>query len=380
MSGTNVPDTYCAAAFDHIYSDNRGRYRLCCHAAPIKALGAFLSTNTVPFDYFLSEEMDDIRQRMLTGEPIHACQSCYDIESDGGRSPRLTDHHSDQSFHRDVRDVELKLRVFGSYCNLGCYMCFPHNSSTRRAELKSAALEEFWDDDSLAGTSVDRVQYEKIVSNILANIGKVSHIKLTGGEPLLLPKHYEFLEQIPDSDAARITLSYDTNLTALHFKNWSFEEHVVPRFRSVRLAVSCDHYGDRLAWIRFPVDIETFEANLVRARRWIRQLHCTVSILNVHDLAEIGSYYQERFGIATSFCSVVSRPKMLSICNLPDKESLLKTLEQNPQIDAKVLTELRRPACEADYRVGLDYVRRLDEHRRDRVVRASLLWPWIEDA
>ena len=40
----------------------------------------------------------------------------------------------------EVKNVITKLKNFGSRCNLGCYMCRPYDSSTRRQELKSAGF------------------------------------------------------------------------------------------------------------------------------------------------------------------------------------------------------------------------------------------------
>ena len=36
----------------------------------------------------------------------------------------------------DDRFLSLKLRIFGNLCNLSCYMCWPHNSSTRINDVK----------------------------------------------------------------------------------------------------------------------------------------------------------------------------------------------------------------------------------------------------
>lgn len=321
--------------------------------------------------------MEEIREAMWRGEEIPACRACYDIESEGGRSPRMTSHHSDEVVHRAVRDVGLKLRIFGSHCNLGCYMCLPHNSSTRRRELADAGLEDFWDRSAPAGPPMSYTQFERAVEDILANIHRVSHIKLTGGEPMLLPRHYQFLERIPDEHAHRIRLSYDTNLTVLSYKGRSLIDDIIPRFHSVKLAVSCDHYGSKLAWIRYPIDVAAFEQNLILARPWINRLHCTVSLLNVEDLESIVAYYLETFGIAVEICSVVIRPTMLSIKNHPNKERINAGLSGIVSVSSLVRAELRKPRSQDEYETGLEYIRRLDERRTTLAERAGSLWSWV---
>ena len=78
--------------------------------------------------------------------------------------------------------------------------------------------------------------------------------------------------------------------------------------------------------IRYPIDIKKFEANLVEAKPIIKQLNCTVSLLNVFDLNEIWDYYWNKFRIKTTFANIVRGPEFLSIRNLPpkDKDMLLE--------------------------------------------------------
>ena len=122
--------SYCKRAFDHIYCDNKGKYRLCCHATTFKNEPLYNSTETTPFNYFLSPELDEIRSRMLDGKNIPECYLCTSIEKRGGVSYREFN-----KIQTEPRNVMIKLRIFGSHCNLTCYMCMPHNSSTRRKEL-----------------------------------------------------------------------------------------------------------------------------------------------------------------------------------------------------------------------------------------------------
>ena len=66
-------DTYCAAAFTQIYADNASRYRLCCHANVNPDIIKYNTNNCNPFEYFLSDEMEQIRDDMLSGKKIAGC-------------------------------------------------------------------------------------------------------------------------------------------------------------------------------------------------------------------------------------------------------------------------------------------------------------------
>ena len=261
---------YCKRAFDHIYCDNAGHYRLCCHARPFvnNTLKNTTPQNTDPLTYFLSPEMEDIREKMLKGDYIPECVRCTSIEDSGGISYREFNE-----IQTEPGNVELKLRIFGSHCNLSCYMCMPFNSSGRRKELSQLKNIYFSDPPE---KSIPKKQYEKHIEGILNNIKLVSKIKLTGGEPFLLPRMWTFLEKISDEDASRIYLSLDTNLTDLDYTR--FTSDIVLRFKGINLAVSCDHYGDKLAWIRYPIDVKKFESNLKLYSKWINHLCCCASM------------------------------------------------------------------------------------------------------
>ena len=347
--------TYCAAAFRQIYSDNAGRYRLCCHANNNIYTQHYNTRNTTPFNYFLSDEMESIRDKMLSGEPISGCEICYKLEERGHPSWRTWKYNSLFPLTTNVEKVALKLRIMGSYCNLACYMCYPYNSSTRRIELKDKGIS--WKDYDGETVNISTRRYDEIVNDILNNIHLVDYINITGGEPLQLPRMWQFIEQIPDQYAKEITLSFDTNLTQLEFKQWNIWQ-IVSRFKRVMLGVSCDHFGDKLAWMRYPIDVQTFEANLQTAKSIISNINVTVSLLNIDKLDEIRDYYRD-FNV--TFTGIVCNPTMLSVRNLPDH--LKQQYKQKYKQHLNVVQELDQPAIEGDLQKGLDYCRKLNSQR-----------------
>lgn len=347
--------TYCATAFRQIYSDNAGRYRLCCHAGNNSSLQKYNTRNTAPFEYFLSDEMESIREKMLSGERVAGCEACYNLEDRGHRSWRQWKYNSTYPLSTNVEKVSLKLRIYGSYCNLGCYMCFPYNSSTRRQQMKDNDLD--WGRDADAVVNISTGRYEQVIADVLANIHLVDRIDVTGGEPLQLPRMWEFVQQIPDQYAKEITLNFYTNLTELDFKQWDVWQ-LTKRFKQIKLAVSCDHFGDRLAWIRYPIDVNQFEKNLERAKDLITDLNVTVSILNIDQLFEIRDYYKD-FNV--TFTGIVPNPKMLSIRNLP--QHLKDHYKEKYKDFHNVVAELDNPILQGKLEAGLEYCRVLNSKR-----------------
>ena len=61
-------NSYCSLFFNEIYSENTGSYNVCCLGASDNHLEKKFKTKDVtPFEFFLSEEMDEIRDKALKG-------------------------------------------------------------------------------------------------------------------------------------------------------------------------------------------------------------------------------------------------------------------------------------------------------------------------
>jgi hypothetical protein len=177
--------------------------------------------------------------------------------------------------------------------------------------------------------------------------------------------------EIPNDIAKNINLHYDTNFTSLNYKNYSIDD-LIDKFKHVTFSVSCDHYKDKLGFIRYPIDVESFENNLMRGHKNISQLSCTVFILNVNELVGIKKYYRENFNIKVDAPSIVQSPSMLNVRHLPDsvKENLIE--EYKNQNNCPFVTELYKDRSEDLFQKGLSYVKRLAEFREMNV---SKLWP-----
>ena len=73
--------TYCPVLFDTIYSSNKDdSYQYCCYARQNNVSRKYKQSTHTPFEFFLSNEMDEVRRRALTGEKIDGCSRCYDEE------------------------------------------------------------------------------------------------------------------------------------------------------------------------------------------------------------------------------------------------------------------------------------------------------------
>lgn len=369
-------ESYCSKPFSHIYSDSSGAFRLCCRANRLNnPLEKYNSNRDLPFDVFFSPEMEEVRDKMINGEKLDTCKWCYKMEAMGAKSDRL---YKGSRVMFEPGNVTIKLRIFGNNCNLACYMCHPYNSSTRKKELNDMNVDpqEFYMADVSFGASVKKSFYERLVQNILDHIHYVGQIHITGGEPFLLPKHYEFLERIPEKHARNITVCYDTNLTTLEYKGKSVFE-TLKKFKYIDFSVSCDHYGDKLGHIRYPIDVNQFYKNIEFVKKeynCISMICPTVSILNVEDLDDILPFYEKNFGIKNHGYRNLVTGNLLSIKSHPRREELLeKYTDYEMDPEGLIRAELSKTnGGPIFWNKAISYLETLDKHRGTNYLD---LWP-----
>ena len=201
-------------------------------------------------------------------------------------------------------------------------MCNPWNSTTRAKELKETNTEKYITEGygDFYYENLNYKTYQNFVKSILDNIQYIDRFLITGGEPLQMPKLWQFLvEDIPDEHAKNIVLIFDTNLTKLTFKNKYTFEDIAKKYKVVSLNVSCDNVGDKLGFMRYPIDVNEFENNLFSYHRYIHNIQISVSTMNVLDLDKIYDYYTKNFKLKVISLSYVQGPMILSVRNFKDE-------------------------------------------------------------
>ena len=324
--------TYCPLPFIHIFSDSTNEYDICCHAdnnaSPSKELRAKWNvTKAHAFEFFDSPEMDKVRESMLNGERLASCHKCYAIEDTGAMSPRMSHLQKTASGWPRVKSkVDIKLRLFGSYCNLSCYMCSPNHSSGRRNDLKSLGYDLI--DFQYHPEPIQRwtkLSMEQMENHLLENIDRISSMTVLGGEPLQVKRFYEFLEKIPDDAAKNVDLSISTNLTKIEFKGHTVHD-IAAKFPNFALIVSADHYGEKESWIRWPIVFDEMVENLLELKDIVSIVVApTVSVLNIEDYPNIFKFYNKLgVPIGSGSGQYVEDPDYLAPHLHPDAEGLIE--------------------------------------------------------
>lgn len=304
--------SFCLLPWVSVAIRNNGSYRVCCNANTSSgqgllkdSLGKALNAGESGIQEVRNAEtLKEIRKEMLAGKWPASCSRCAREEEAGIRSKRLFSADAlpkslDFEWANSITEkdgflpleksplLDLDIR-FGNKCNLACRMCGPSDSSLWAVDhLKLGGIpkkETFdWYENTPFWHSLD------------AQGHKIQHVYIVGGEPLLIERHYEFLQALVSQGRAQeIILEYNTNLTYLPERALHLWEH----FRKVRVGISFDGLGAVNDYIRYPSHFAALEKNLDRLdeaegniQAW---LACTVSIYNLHHLVDIMRWIFQR--------------------------------------------------------------------------------------
>ena len=308
-------DVFCILPFVQTVIRTDGTISSCCN---IPGTQNIRTTNIEQF--WNSEEVTELKQKILGDRPVLQCEICYKQEQVQGESMRtrnLIDYKFFSKAHR--------AKVFDHYkyttkrfpekvewhiqnlCNLKCLTCTPRDSSlflTENQQLKITNLKQsqFSVDDSIIKKNLQLVFDHS-----------VDVLDLRGGESMLIPKIQDILLSLTPEQYDR-TLSIQTNGTILT-QTW---QTIFSRFKKIKIMLSVDAHGDDNHYIRYPADWHKIEHN---ADYFLSQpniqvhINCTISNLNFLLLHKLVSWADSKnLFINWSF---VDQPNYFHFTNLP---------------------------------------------------------------
>ena len=326
---------FCLAPWVSLFVGQTGRAAPCCfwdHSLDTLSFGSMKNSSIE--EIINSPGMVELRRRMLSGEHSPGCSRCEilnDVNSPT-RNQMLTQWFED-SCQADSTNINLDsirhLDIrYSNLCNLECISCNDKNSSK-----KSGNVIKWLSNDSI---SLER--------DILSKLPNVSLINFAGGEPLIMEEQYQTLDYfIQTGRSKNIKLIYFSNLTRLGWGSKDIFEYW-KNFKRVSVNASIDHYGEKLAYVRFPASPNVIENNLalLKTSPVSLAINLTVSVLNIYDLAEICDHYT-KFDVVIKI-NVLTTPAYLSATLIPfwDKQRLIDKYKDYHQL-APVVNLLRKP-------------------------------------
>lgn len=387
-------NVFCPIPWNFSAIRSNGDFRVCCHANQSESRGilenaeginlnahntSFVETRNAP-------RLSEMRKKMLAGEWPSECVRCENEEKNSLRSRRSYERetwHIDSDYalektleNGDILEQDFPIHYidlrFGNKCNLACRMCGPQDSSSWYNDyVKLTGNEYFY--DTHGKVSLRKNEVNKFVSSdyewhdtevFWQNLDDISvdlkKIYMAGGEPLLIDKHYDFLEKCIEKDYAKnIILEYNTNLTILNEKItrlWS-------EFKQVRVGASIDGYGDVFEYQRHPAKWDIVYKNL----QYLDTLPCnisswlavTVTNYNIFHLSDFIKWKVEESGFKRVSSSNGKPFITHHMCHGP-KHLNIKSLDfELKQVVIGQFLELRKWA--KDKGMTLDQVEKLDK-------------------
>lgn len=310
-----LPPNLCILPFIHLSSKPPGQARYCCFSPR----HLITDENDQPFK--LSDNIDDIwnskharefRMKFINNERPAECEFCWREEDSGKNSKRQKEiknygeKYADRiEFARDnyglvnSKPVYLDLRL-GNKCNLKCRTCNTMFSSFIEKEVQG------WSDDFFAKVHQfkakeninDWYQTEQFNENMESLLPTLEHVYITGGEPSIIPELLTFINRcIELGYSDNIIMRFNTNLAS--YKEEFFD--ALRHFKTVNLGPSIDAIGDKLTYMRHPLQWDVLEGNFHRVLALSNNVeinvNCTVSVYNILYLNEV---YSKIYDIANT--------------------------------------------------------------------------------
>ena len=286
--------SFCPVPWNFQAIQNNGTIRVCCQMNVTPGRGTLKKEDGTPYNAKfddLSEARNsslikEVRKKMLNNEWPDDCARCRKEEEAGLSSRRQWENELWEDITPDVvskytlEDGEIiddKIPVvyydlrFGNFCNLACRMCGPEDSHTWYKDWVAIGNGSKWKDThglvELSKNENGRWvtdAYEWHDSQIFwdqieKNLNNIQRVYMAGGEPLLIERHYEFLQKCIDNNVAKnITLEYNTNLTNLQQRVIDLWKH----FKTVIIGASIDGFGSVLEYQRYPAKWSLIDKNL----------------------------------------------------------------------------------------------------------------------
>jgi MoaA/NifB/PqqE/SkfB family radical SAM enzyme len=313
----------CPLPWIHLATRPNGDVRVCCTAnasgageEDVKDVGLVkqngqvmnLQTHSIA-EVWNSDYMKTVRLQMLDNKVPPSCTKCFEEESKGIVSKRQWESvvwnerldmptiidatGKDGSLPVDIPYFDLRL---GNLCQLKCIMCSPHDSSSwikewklQYPKYKTIELKQ----DQQWNSDFDYTWYKKgsFLETMRNQAESIKELYFAGGEPLLIPEHYNILEFMVESNNAKnCILRYNSNGLVISDKLLALWE----KFKHVKFNFSVDAYGDKNDYIRYPSKWADVEKNLYlldnSSENVTVNLACAVQALNVLYLDELAQW------------------------------------------------------------------------------------------
>lgn len=342
-------DTLCAIPWMHLNFEPNGKVVPCCLTSHHNYFAGDLTTQTIE-EIWNSDNMKKLRREMMNGERPKICETCWKKEDVTGVSGRFYQNRDFPDVLEKIPSItlddgtctEMDLKYwdfrFSNLCNFKCRSCGPRYSSAWVPDAKKLGYtdqEKVWNIEAVGNTpKIDFLDDQ---------IDNVKRIYFAGGEPLLMPEHWQILDKLVEKKRFDVKLSYNTNCSVLEYGQKNILDYW-KQWELGKLEVwpSLDEIGERAELIRSGTVWSKVEANLKEIAKYdniIMRPGMTIGAWNVNRLPEMITYLTDLGVIRRHpviyqyvnynnfFINLLDHPRHYHVSILPD-DYRLATIEK----------------------------------------------------
>lgn len=261
----NESKTFCLAPWMSIHTWPDGNVYPCCVWDSNLPVGN-LNENTID-EIWNSPDLRESRIKMLNNEEYKPCQRCYDLEKITDSSYRKTINKIHEKTIDYIDETEedgtLNNQKFNlwdirisNFCNFKCRSCGTELSSSWYSD--AVKLGKMMNNKKPVITIADKVDF---MSMLNPHFEYVNEIYFAGGEPLIMPEHYEILDKLIEKNKTDTIIRYSTNFSILTYRNKSIFDYW-KNFDNLELLLSIDGIGEIGGYVRKGYKDEIFIKNV----------------------------------------------------------------------------------------------------------------------
>jgi len=296
---------FCMAPWTHVHAWAGGEVYACC-MSNVGAEHELGNLNDTKLDQILNtDEAKQLRKNMLDDVPSKQCTRCYEQESYGFSSLRQNMnkdniHHYDLVENTKADGTINELRItywdmrFSNNCNMKCRSCGDKFST-------------MWFDDNVAiwgeGYKTHhkkvlkvRDDFNSLLEEAKPQIKNLERMYFAGGEPLIMPEMWSFVDEIIKQGKTNADIYYQTNMSQLTYKKRNAID-IWNQLERVTVMASIDAYGERAEYIRAGQPWNKVENNLRLTRQQCPDVNvfasCTVGIQNIDHVVDLHKHLFE---------------------------------------------------------------------------------------
>lgn len=298
--------TFCAAKW--LSADfylHTGRTSSCHLPVPDKIDLEQAKTNI----HYFNNTVEKLEQKaeMLAGNKPDKCSNCWQVESVADAvSERIiySSKFGDYNFSKldnTAEQAPTTISVsFDTLCNFACSYCDASQSSRWATDLATnGPYKKIYKDPRMTYQRLGKKElvddYDEVFNLFLQYVDKIKptlHIvNCLGGEPLISPNFWQFVDHLTQFDCSHIGLSVVTNLSDLENvkRLLSYKE----KFRKISITASIENTNTRAEFLRAGLNWNTFKSNL----QWLQSqdvevnLAATCSLVALDGLVDFLEWY-----------------------------------------------------------------------------------------